>query len=72
MKRKIVCNLKTYMDSKDINIAQLSREVRVTENAIRGYVKNSFSRIDCEVALTLCEYFKADMGEMFEIVESKE
>ncbi|MEC4813963.1 MAG: helix-turn-helix transcriptional regulator [Scytonema sp. PMC 1069.18] len=64
-----MCKLKQYMDEKQLNIAQLSREVGVTENAIRGYVKNSFSRIDCQVAIKLCTYFKVNVGDMFEIKE---
>jgi DNA-binding Xre family transcriptional regulator len=63
------CKLKQYMDIKGLNIAQLSREVGITENAIRGYVKNSFNRIDCQVAIKLCTYFDAQMGEMFVIKE---
>lgn len=66
----MICKLKNYMEQKEINIAQLSREIGITENAIRGYVKNSFSRIDCQVAIKLCDYFKVDVGEMFSIKES--
>ena len=58
------------MVAEKINIAQLARKIGLTENTIRGYVKNSFSRIDCEVAITLCDYFGATMGEMFAVVES--
>ncbi len=64
---KIICNLRQYMDQKELNIAQLSREIGVTENAIRGYAKNSFSRIDCEVAIKICVFFNVNVGEMFEI-----
>ena len=58
------------MDNENINIAQLARKIGVTENTIRGYAKNSFERIDCSVALTLCDYFGTTFGEMFEIDES--
>ena len=68
MKCTSVSNLKTCMKNEEINIAQLARKIGVTENTIRGYVKNSFSRIDCEVAITLCDYFGTTFGEMFEIV----
>ncbi|MBW4636294.1 MAG: helix-turn-helix transcriptional regulator [Iphinoe sp. HA4291-MV1] len=71
MELKMVSNLKKLMDSKNINIAQLSREIGVTENAIRGYVKNSFSRIDCEVAAKIGAYFNVSVGELFEFVEAK-
>jgi DNA-binding Xre family transcriptional regulator len=70
MEQKVMmCKLKEYMDVKGLNIAQLSREVGITENAIRGYAKNSFNRIDCQVAIKLCTYFDASMGEMFVIKE---
>ncbi|MDJ0618273.1 MAG: helix-turn-helix transcriptional regulator [Calothrix sp. MO_192.B10] len=69
MEKVIICQLKQYMDEKQLNIAQLSREVGVTENAIRGYVKNSFSRIDCQVAIKLCTYFQVNVGDMFDIKE---
>jgi DNA-binding Xre family transcriptional regulator len=68
-KKAMQCKLKQYMDMKGLNIAQLSREVGITENAIRGYAKNSFDRIDCQVAIKLCTYFDAQMGEMFVIKE---
>ena len=67
MERKIVSALKGLMDIKNINIAQLSRETGITENAIRGYVKNSFSRIDSDTAIKLCDYFQVSLGEMFRI-----
>jgi putative transcriptional regulator len=66
-KKIMLCKLKEYMDMKGLNIAQLSRETGVTENAIRGYAKNSFTRIDCQTAIKLCTYFDAQMGEMFVI-----
>jgi transcriptional regulator with XRE-family HTH domain len=65
----MVCRLREYMDAKGLNIAQLSKEVGITENAIRNYVKNSFNRIDCPVAIKLCSYFNVQMGEMFLIKE---
>lgn len=66
----MICNLQNYMDKQQLNISQLSREINVTQNAIRGYVKNRFSRIDCEIAGKLCEYFKCSFGDMFEISKS--
>jgi plasmid maintenance system antidote protein VapI len=68
MGQKIYCHLKNFMDSEGLNISQLSRVIGVTENTIRGYAKNSFSRIDCEVAIKICSHFKTDFGSMFEIV----
>jgi plasmid maintenance system antidote protein VapI len=65
----MMCKLKEYMDAKRLNIAQLSREVGITENAIRGYVKKLFNRIDCQLAIKLCTYFDTSMGEMFVIKE---
>ncbi|MBD2358872.1 helix-turn-helix transcriptional regulator [Tolypothrix sp. FACHB-123] len=65
----VISNLKALMEEKGVNIAQLAKEVKVTENAIRGYAKNSFSRIDCQVAIKLCDYFQIDIGDLFKIVE---
>ncbi|MBD2772883.1 helix-turn-helix transcriptional regulator [Iningainema sp. BLCCT55] len=70
MSKIMFCKLKQYMDAQGLNIAQLSREIGVTENAIRGYVKNSFSRIDCQVAIKICDYFQVNVGEMFVIKEN--
>lgn len=70
MNKVVFCKLKQYMDSEGLNIAQLSREIGVTENAIRGYQKNSFSRIDCPVAIKICDYFQVNIGEMFVIKEN--
>jgi hypothetical protein len=41
----------------------------ITKRYIRGYVKKSFNRIDCQVAIKLCTYFDTSMGEMFVIKE---
>ncbi len=57
------------MEDKQINIAQLAREVGITENAVRGYAKNTFNRIDCQVAVKLCDYFGVTIGDMFQIRE---
>ena len=57
------------MEDKQINIAQLAREVGITENAVRGYAKNTFNRIDCQVAVKLCDYFGVTVGDMFQIRE---
>jgi putative transcriptional regulator len=67
MESRMYCSLKSYMDSKNLNIAQLSREVGVTENAIRSYAQNRFSRIDNATAIKLCSYFGVSMGDMFQI-----
>lgn len=72
MKKIMFCSLKIYMEDKQINIAQLAREVGITENAVRGYAKNTFNRIDCQVAIKLCDYFGVTMGDMFQIREIKE
>ena len=69
MKRVMLCKLKSYMEDKQINIAQLAREVGITENAVRGYAKNTFNRIDCQVAVKLCDYFGVSIGDMFQIRE---
>ena len=65
----MLCKLKNYMEDKQINIAQLAREVGITENAVRGYAKNTFNRIDCQVAVKLCDYFGVTIGDMFQIRE---
>jgi putative transcriptional regulator len=69
MKRVMLCKLKNYMEDKQIKIAQLAREVGITENAVRGYAKNTFNRIDCQVAVKLCDYFGVTVGDMFQIRE---
>jgi putative transcriptional regulator len=66
--QRMRCNLKNYMDSRNLNIAQLSREIGLAENTVRSYVQNRFNRIDNIAAMKLCQFFGATMGEMFEIV----
>jgi putative transcriptional regulator len=69
--KTVICNLQKLMGEKGLNIAQLSRTIGITQNTIRGYVQNRFNRIDCEVAIKLCNHFGVQFGEMFEIVEDK-
>lgn len=66
MERKLHCTLREYMDDEQINIAQLARELGVTENAIRGYAKNTFSRIDTAIATKICDFFNLEFGELFQ------
>ncbi len=71
MGKTVLCNLRTYMDRENINIAQLSKKVKVTENSIRGYAKNQFTRIDCQVAIKLCDFFGVGFGQMFYIKDEE-
>jgi DNA-binding Xre family transcriptional regulator len=70
MEKIMVCKLKDLMDKRNLNIAQLAREVGMTETTIRAYMKNTFSRIDCQNAVKLCTYFGVAIGEMFDIVDA--
>lgn len=65
----VICNLEKMMKDRELNITQLSKATQITQNTIRGYVQNRFNRIDCEVAIKLCNFFGVSFGEMFEIVE---
>ncbi|WP_035139276.1 helix-turn-helix domain-containing protein [Fischerella sp. PCC 9605] len=65
----VICNLQKYMEDSDLNITQLSKIIGVTQNTIRSYVQNRFNRIDCEVAIKICNHFDVSFGEMFEIVK---
>ena len=55
------------MDEKEINLTQLASELEITQNTVRTYMKNRFSRIDCEIAVKMCKFFNCSFGEMFEI-----
>ena len=70
MEKIMVCKLKDLMDKRNLNIAQLAREVGMTETTIRAYMKNTFSRIDCQNAVKLCSYFGVSIGDMFDIVDA--
>ncbi|MTJ49115.1 helix-turn-helix transcriptional regulator [Dolichospermum sp. UHCC 0259] len=70
MEKIMVCKLKDLMDKRNLNIAQLAREVGMTETTIRAYMKNTFSRIDCQNAVKLCSYFGVTIGDMFDIVDA--
>ncbi len=65
----MICNLKDLMDQRNLNIAQLAREAGMTETTVRAYMKNTFSRIDCQNAIKLCDYFGVTIGDMFQIRE---
>ena len=69
MEKIMVCRLKELMEQRNLNIAQLAREVGITETTIRAYTKNTFSRIDCQNAVKLCSFFGVPIGDMFDIKE---
>ena len=61
--------LKNLMEQRDLNISQLSREINVSNAAIRGYMNNSFSRIDCNAFEKICRFFDVSIGEILYIAE---
>ena len=67
--QKVVCNLKKFMDQNELNIMQLAEKLSVSNTTVRGYSKNTFTRIDADTAIKICNYFKVSLGEMFEIVD---
>jgi len=72
MNKIMVCKLKNFMEQKNLNLSQLSREINISISSIRGYANNTFNRIDCENAVKLCTFFGVSMGEMFVIEEVKQ
>lgn len=66
--KTMICNLDKFMSERELTIRKLASDIGITENTVRSYSKNRFNRIDCEVAVKLCNYFGVSVGEMFEIV----
>lgn len=63
----VICNLTAYMEEKDITLTKLAEELKITQNTVRTYMKNRFSRIDCDIAVKMCKFFNCSFGDMFEI-----
>lgn len=67
-KSKLVCTLRSLMDEKGINNAQLSRDTGIAQNSIRALAKNQFTRIDKNLTIKLCDYFGCNIEDIFTII----
>jgi putative transcriptional regulator len=67
-KTKLICTLRSLMDERGINNAQLSRDTGIAQNSIRALVKNNFTRIDKNLTIKLCDYFGCNVADMFTIL----
>lgn len=65
------CNLQQMMDDRELSQVALARETALAISTIGGLCRNQFTRIDCDTALVLCEFFECGLCDLFEITEGE-
>lgn len=71
LSKVIRCNLQRMMDEQGLSQMALAKETELAVGTIGNLSRNQFTRIDCETALVLCDYFNCDLCELFEMVSDK-
>lgn len=69
LKTVIRCNLQKMMDERGLSQLALAFETKLAVGTIGSLCRNQFTRIDCETALVLCEFFDCGLCDLFEIVQ---
>ena len=63
--KQVICNLKKFMESRDLTITQVAEEVGIAKNTVRSYYRNQMIRIDIDIAKKFCDYLQVCFGELF-------
>jgi len=69
LKTTMRCRLQHFMDEQEISQVALAKETGLAISTIGSLCRNQFTRIDCDTALVLCEYFQIGLCDLFEIVK---
>jgi putative transcriptional regulator len=69
--KKMFCRLAVLMAEKDPQLSQrqLAKETGLDVTTINRLFTNNFSRVDVSTVETLCNYFKKNIGDLFEMRE---
>ncbi|WP_028879660.1 helix-turn-helix domain-containing protein [Terasakiella pusilla] len=62
----IKCHLSRLMGEKKLKIADVTRETGINRGTITRLYHETAERVELDVMNKLCEYFKCELGELFE------
>lgn len=68
---RVACTLQDLLDQKQMTQQELADETSLALSTIGIYARDQASRIDCQTAAVLCEYFNVDMCGLFPLVKEE-
>ena len=60
------------MGERKLKISDLVRETNINRGSITRLYHEKANRVDLDLVDTLCRYFKCEIGDLFEFIESEE
>jgi len=60
------------MGERKLKISDLVRETNINRGSITRLYHEKANRVDLDLIDTLCRYFKCEIGDLFEFIESEE
>ncbi|MDZ8140479.1 MULTISPECIES: helix-turn-helix domain-containing protein [unclassified Nostoc] len=69
--RKMHCRLAVLMAEKNptLSLAEVARSSNISYPAVYRLFTNDFKRVDTETIEKLCDYFRCDLADLFELRE---
>ena len=68
-KYRVACTLQDLLDKRQMTQQELADETSLALSTIGIYARDQASRIDCQTAAVLCEYFDVDMCGLFPLLQ---
>lgn len=59
------CRLSIILGERKMSVAELSREIGVNKNTLHRLYNETATRLDVDVILKICTYFKIEVGDLF-------
>ena len=59
------------MEEQGLSQMALAAATELAIGTVGALCRNQFTRIDCETALVLCNYFNCDLCELFEMIDAR-
>lgn len=68
----VICRLRKLMYDRDLKQYEVAVATRLSPTIIGNLYHNQFQRIDCKTAEKLCRYFDCQLGDLFEVSDTRE
>jgi putative transcriptional regulator len=65
---KVICKLKQIMDADGLSQLEVAEATGLSPTTVGKLYRNQFERIDKATLITLCQYFRKGIGDLFEVI----
>lgn len=65
---RVICKLKQLMDKQGLSQTEVASATGLSPTTVGKLYRNQFERIDKDTLMVLCKFFRAGIGELFEVV----